>query len=85
MPRYLYECTNCTHSGSFFHLMDETIEVCEKCNQNTMSRIFKNSFMVTKKQSSSTPNVGTVTKEYIEENKKVLKEQQAEAQGQTYE
>jgi len=65
--------------------MSETIEMCELCDQKTMQKIFKNSFMLNKKQTSSSSKVGEITKQHIEENKKLLKEQQKEARETTYE
>jgi hypothetical protein len=65
--------------------MEESIEVCEQCNEKSMQKVFNNSFRVTSKRSSKSPQVGELTKEYIEENRKVLKDQQDAAKGQTYE
>jgi putative FmdB family regulatory protein len=86
MPRYFYECAACGHSGVFIHRMNETIEVCEKCEQKTMLKGFKNSFTLNKKNSPPTSQkVGEVTKTHIQDNKDILKQQQEEAKEQTYE
>tara|TARA_R110000824_G_scaffold67912_10_gene175919 strand:+ start:1731 stop:2006 length:276 start_codon:yes stop_codon:yes gene_type:complete len=88
MPRYLYECEACDHIDVFFHGMNESVgipEVCPKCLQKTMKKVFKNSFSLNKKSTAPQPKkVGDVTKDHIEQNKEILKNQKKQAKEQTY-
>ena len=81
MPRYRYECTQCGDLIIAFHSFEETFSDCEKCKQpNTMQRILSTPLTINKK-STGHPNkkVGELTKEYIEENRKILEQQKKEA------
>jgi hypothetical protein len=89
MPRYLYECGPCNYIDVFFHGMNESVgvpDVCPKCLQKTMTKVFKNSFSLNKKDIVDRPQkVGEVTKTHIQDNQDILKQQQKEAKEKTYE
>tara|TARA_R110001583_G_scaffold132135_7_gene284007 strand:+ start:1088 stop:1360 length:273 start_codon:yes stop_codon:yes gene_type:complete len=88
MPRYNYECTFCGHWAIYMHSSDERIEICEKCEKKTMIKLLSKPFIRTKKDPNSSQNVqqvGELTKEYIEENKKILETEKKEAKKETYE
>jgi len=89
MPRYNYECTSCGHWAIYMHSPDKRIEICEKCEKKTMIKLLSKPFIRTKKGSNSSQNVqrqiGELTKEYIEENKKILETEKKEAKKETYE
>ena len=89
MPRYLYECESCDYIDVFFHGMNESIgvpDVCPKCLQKTMKKVFKNSFSLNKKDTiPQTKKVGEVTKTHIRDNKDILEQQKKEAKEKTYE
>tara|TARA_R100000008_G_scaffold372_2_gene313 strand:- start:8684 stop:8842 length:159 start_codon:yes stop_codon:yes gene_type:complete len=50
-----------------------------------MIKDYSASFTVNSEKEKSTAEVGEITKEYIEENKKILKQQKKEAKSETYE
>ncbi len=85
MPRYRYVCSDCDFTKVFFHGINESIEICENCNKSTMIKDYSASFTVNSEKEKSTAEVGEITKEYIEENKKILKQQKKEAKSETYE
>ncbi len=84
MPRYKYSCTKCEYTKIYFHGINEKIEICEACEEQTMEKVlgkinFKN------KKDSKTSQVGSLTKQYIEENREILNKQKEEAKKETYE
>lgn len=84
MPRYKYVCLKCEYTKTYFHGINETIEICEVCEEPTMERVlgkinFKNN------KNSKPSQVGSLTKQYIEENRELLNKQKEEAKKETYE
>ena len=84
MPRYRYMCHTCMHEFTVFHHWDETQKECTGCSSTEISKLFNNSF-ITKKEQKDEKKVGTLTREYIETNREVLKELQEEAKQETHE
>jgi hypothetical protein len=69
------------------HGFEETFSDCEKCEQkNTMQRLLSMPITI-KKQGPDVSNkkIGELTKEYIEENRKVLKQQKEEVKKKSNE
>ena len=87
MPRYRYECKNCGDLVIVFHGIEETFSDCEKCDQKaTMQKLLSTPLTIKKEPTNTSPGkVGELTKEYIEENRKVLEQQKKEAKKKTYE
>jgi putative FmdB family regulatory protein len=86
MPRYKYGCTACGFAKIYFHGINDVVEVCEKCTQKTMKKILNNTFSIKRNNKASTKTqVGEVTKQHIEDNRKILEDQKKEVKGQTYE
>jgi len=81
MPRYRYECKSCGDLIIVFHSFKETFSDCEKCNQTgSMQKLLSTPITLKKETINiSKKRVGELTKEYIEENRKVLKQQKEEA------
>jgi|TARA_Y100000034_G_scaffold115586_1_gene152959 putative FmdB family regulatory protein len=81
MPRYRYECKNCGDLVIVFHGFKETFSDCEKCEQkDTMQKLLSTPLTIKKPATKTSPTkIGELTKEYIEENRKVLKQQKEEA------
>tara|TARA_Y100000592_G_C5482395_1_gene326493 strand:- start:28598 stop:28852 length:255 start_codon:yes stop_codon:yes gene_type:complete len=75
MPIYDYVCDSCGLSKSFHHSFDEKIEVCPSCGAVEEFRKVLSGFNTSSKPSLKTNKVGNLTKEYIEENRKVLEDQ----------
>tara|TARA_B100000029_G_C17345631_1_gene876913 strand:+ start:171 stop:434 length:264 start_codon:yes stop_codon:yes gene_type:complete len=77
MPRYLYACTECDLTGSFFHSINEKLEDCDSCSTSgSMQKMLSVPF-IQKEPSVESSQVGTLTREYIELNREILKEQQS--------
>jgi hypothetical protein len=89
MPRYNYECELCGISAGYHLRLDQEPEKCISCNTSgSLSRIFsRNTFTVlnNKQQVKGEQPAGILTKEYIEENRKILEEQKTEATSEEYE
>jgi|TARA_Y100000310_G_scaffold10452_1_gene11145 putative FmdB family regulatory protein len=92
MPRYPYECKNCGEWLIVFHGFEETFSDCEKCgHKDTMKKLLSTPLAINKKSIDISDKklfckkVGELTREYIEENRKVLKEQKKEAKKKSYE
>ncbi len=84
MPRYNYQCSACEHTETVFMSMSETLEDCPECGEkNSMVKLFNKFF--SKSIVENKQKVGSVTKEYIEKNREILKEAIKEAQGTEYE
>ena len=86
MPRYRYECSNCNDLIIVFHSFEETFSDCEKCEQKgTMQKLLSTPLTIKKQITKTSPiKVGEITKEYIEENRKVLKQQKEEAKKKSH-
>ncbi len=75
MPKYCYKCSECESEIEVRHGMTERLEDCEVCdNQGVLTRIPQLTNIVRKQEQAEGPT-GSLTKEYIKENKKVLEEQ----------
>tara|TARA_Y100000310_G_scaffold165344_1_gene165086 strand:- start:653 stop:922 length:270 start_codon:yes stop_codon:yes gene_type:complete len=82
MPRYRYECNSCGDLIIVFHSFKETFSDCAKCDQTGSMQRLLSTPMTIKKEAINIPNkkIGDLTKEYIEENRKILIQQKKEAQ-----
>jgi|TARA_R110000851_G_scaffold24382_10_gene70370 putative FmdB family regulatory protein len=88
MPRYLYECENCGETETVIHGIDEVHSACSACQSiDCMQKLFTNSFAIKKATTNLQGNetVGELTKQYIEENRVILKEEQKKALKETHE
>ena len=75
MPKYCYKCSICDSEIEVRHGMTERLEDCEVCdNQGVLTRIPQLTNFV-RKESSGSQKTGSLVKEYIEENKRILKEE----------
>ena len=84
MPRYKYHCVECDYTKTYFHDINDVIEVCENCDKETMKKVI-GKFNLKNKKNSSPERVGSLTKKYIEENRAILEEQKKEAKEEKYE
>jgi putative FmdB family regulatory protein len=71
MPKYTYKCLACSKDFEIYHSMSEVIDECIMCEAQTVQRIPSLSFTTTTKNNS-----GQLVKEYIEEAKASVLEQQ---------
>ena len=82
MPKYAYRCTNCEDQFETRHSMRDRLYDCIKCNQpETLMRIPQMVF----KQTIDKEAPGVLVKEYINDNKEILKEQKEKASKEFYE
>lgn len=86
MPRYQYECKVCGATELVFHLMGETHEDCEECeSEGSMIKLLSSVTIKTKDKPKQAEKIGTLTNEYIQKNREILKQQRKETKGKTHE
>ena len=75
MPKYCYKCSVCTNEYEVRHGITERLEDCKVCgNEGVLTRIPQLTNIV-KKHEQGERETGSLVKEYIEENKRILKEE----------
>ena len=78
MPVYCYKCSECESEIEVRHGMSERLEDCKVCdNQGVLVRIHQLTNIV-RKQKENDKKTGSLVKEYIEENKRILKQEKKE-------
>ena len=78
MPKYCYRCKECGHEFEIRHGIRERLYDCENCNnEQSLSRIPQLTNIV-RTDEVGKQKVGSLVKEYIEENKRILKEERKE-------
>ena len=78
MPRYVYKCKSCGGEMNVRHEITERLEDCLLCEmKDSLYRIpqFTNTI---KKEEQGERKTGSLVKDYIQENKEILKEQKKE-------
>jgi uncharacterized protein YaaN involved in tellurite resistance len=73
---------------TIFHSIDDTCTDCSGCEQkNTMKKLLSVPFIIKNDQAATQDNekVGSVTKEYIEANREILKQQKEKIKKENYE
>jgi|TARA_Y100000310_G_C20363016_1_gene659872 putative FmdB family regulatory protein len=81
MPRYAYSCSACNIEYLTRHASNDILEVCEKCGiSGTLTKLLTKPISGFKKRSVS--KIGEVTKDFIEDARKELKEQRKELKEQ---
>ena len=78
MPKYCYKCSECESEIEVRHGMTERLTDCKVCdNQGVLTRIPQLTNIV-RKQEQVDQKTGALVKDYIQQNKEVLKEQKKE-------
>ena len=78
MPKYCYKCPECESEIEVRHGMTERLEECKFCEyQGVLTRIPQLTNIV-RKQEQDDRKTGSLVKEYIEENKRILKKEKKE-------
>ena len=74
MPKYIYSCQECEHTFGAYHSSKERLKNCPQCD--TIDGLVRqvNKVFIVKNNTIETRKVGELTKEFIEDNKKVLKD-----------
>jgi|1_EtaG_2_1085319.scaffolds.fasta_scaffold00092_16 putative FmdB family regulatory protein len=75
MPRYSYQCTECTEIIIVFHRINETYVDCEICRSKQCMEKILSTPTIKKQNRKDNKKVGELTKEYIEMNRKILEEE----------
>lgn len=75
MPKYCYKCSECGSEVEVRHGITERLTDCKVCdNQGVLTRIPQLTNIV-RKQEQGERKTGSLVKDYIQENKEILKEQ----------
>ena len=78
MPKYCYKCSECESEIEVRHGMTERLTDCKVCdNQEVLTRIPQLTNIV-RKQEQGERKTGSLVKDYIQQNKEILKEQKKE-------
>jgi putative FmdB family regulatory protein len=78
VPKYCYKCSECESEIEVRHGMTERLTDCKVCEmKETLTRIPQLTNIV-RKQEQGEKKTGSLVKEYIEENKRILKEERKE-------
>ena len=82
MPKYYYHCNSCDENFFAYHLMSETQDNCNVCQSGDIKKLLtKPLFFDNKNQKSKT---GELTKQNIEDNRKILEDMKKEAKNIDY-
>ena len=83
MPRYTYRCEECKELFEKIHSIKERLTDCELCNSpNSLNKIPSSVNIST--DTSSQHQKGSEVREFIEENRSVLKDTSQHLQGRKY-
>jgi len=78
VPKYCYKCSECGSEVEVRHGITERLTDCKVCdNQGVLTRIPQLTNIV-RKQEQGERKTGSLVKDYIQENKEILKEQKKE-------
>ena len=78
MPKYCYKCSECESEIEVRHGMTERLTDCKVCdNQGVLTRIPQLTNII-RKHEQGEQKTGSLVKDYIQENKEILKEQKKE-------
>jgi len=77
MPRYRYQCEECDTFVDAFHSYKELLSDCEQCDtKGSLKKVLSVPYYGIKTLSKEAQKkIGEITKEYIEENRKILEQQ----------
>ncbi len=75
MPKYCYKCSECESEIEVRHGMTERLTDCKVCEMAEVLTRIPQLTNIVRKQEQGEKKTGSLTKEYIEENKRILKEE----------
>ena len=85
MPKYLYDCDTCEYSFHVYHRITEKLKDCPQCEaSNSLVRKVNKVFVIKETETSSAKKVGELTKQFIEDNRDVLKDYREDLQRKNY-
>jgi putative FmdB family regulatory protein len=86
MPRYRYMCDECTAIVTVMHTISETLTDCPQCKaENSMKKMLSTPHIPSTNKPDVDASIGTITREYIELNRELLKEEKLKAQQEEHE
>ena len=75
MPKYCYKCSECESEIEVRHGMTERLTDCEVCNNQEVLIRIPQLTNIMRKQEQGEKKTGSLVKEYIEENRRILQEE----------
>ncbi len=75
MPKYCYKCSECESEIEVRHGMTERLTDCKVCELIEVLTRIPQLTNIVRQQEQGERKTGSLTKEYIEENKRILKEE----------
>ena len=75
MPKYCYKCSECESEIEVRHGMTERLTDCKVCEEKEVLTRIPQLTNIVRQQEQGERKTGSLTKEYIEENKRILKEE----------
>ena len=75
MPKYCYKCLECESEIEVRHGMTERLTDCEVCNNQGVLIRIPQLTNIMRKQEQGEKKTGSLVKEYIEENRRILQEE----------
>ena len=83
MPRYVYYCDSCNDHFQIRHGMRDKQESCILCDKaGYLTKVPQMPSI--KKNTEQKQNTGSLTKDYIEQNRELLQDMKKEARSQEY-
>jgi putative FmdB family regulatory protein len=84
LPRYRYRCEGCEQEFVAFHSLSDTQDSCTLCGHESVTKMVGKPIVLNKKLTNS-EDTGSLTNEYIEANRELLKDMKEEASNGFYE
>jgi hypothetical protein len=84
VPRYVYHCDICDGNFQVRHGMKDMQETCQICSETGHLSRIPQMPIVKKESTTRTNSIGSVTKDYIEQNRELLQSMKKEARNQQY-
>ena len=75
MPKYCYKCSVCANEYEVRHSMTERLEDCKVCGSKEVLIRIPQLTNIVRKEEQGEREAGSLVKEYIEENKEILREE----------
>jgi len=84
VPKYCYFCESCKSAYETVHSMTEVKENCELCDARAIRRIPQIPAYIQKQNAERQKKVGDVVEDYIEQNKRSVREEKDRLKNKIY-
>ena len=84
LPRYRYKCEGCEQEFVALHSFSDVRESCDLCGHESITKMLGKPIVLNKKLTNS-KDTGSLTNEYIEANRELLKDMKEEVSNGFYE